>query len=76
MFAALGLYLSVLPGWLGLEHTIATSPWQIAKSVLISASRCWRSRRIGERPRAATGKESASCPRWDQALYGFRCSPS
>lgn len=37
MFAALGwFYLSVLPGWLGLEQTtIATSPWQIAKSVLI-----------------------------------------
>ncbi len=37
MFAGLGwFYLSVLPGWLGLEQTtIDTSPWQIAKSVLI-----------------------------------------
>lgn len=37
MFAVLGwFYLSVLPGWLGLEQTtIDTSPWQIAKSVLI-----------------------------------------
>ncbi|MCK5755203.1 MAG: arsenical-resistance protein, partial [Mycobacterium sp.] len=36
MFAVLGwFYLSVLPGWLGLEQTtIDTSPWQIAKSVL------------------------------------------
>jgi ACR3 family arsenite transporter len=38
MFAVLGwFYLSVLPGWLGLPQTsIATSPTQIAKSVLIS----------------------------------------
>ena len=37
MFAVLGwFYLSVLPGWLGLpQTTISTSPWQIAKSVLI-----------------------------------------
>jgi arsenical-resistance protein len=37
MFAGLGwFYLSVLPGWLGLpQTTISTSPWQIAKSVLI-----------------------------------------
>ncbi len=37
MFAALGwFYLSVLPGWLGLQQsTISTSPWQIAKSVLV-----------------------------------------
>jgi len=37
MFALLGwFYLSVLPGWLGLEQTtIDTSPWQIAKSVVI-----------------------------------------
>ena len=37
MFAALGwFYLSVLPGWLGLPQTsISTSPWQIAKSVVI-----------------------------------------
>src|ERR1700759_195737 len=37
MFAALGwFYLSALPGWLHLpQTTISTSPWQIAKSVLI-----------------------------------------
>ncbi|MGL4304900.1 MAG: ACR3 family arsenite efflux transporter, partial [Mycobacteriaceae bacterium] len=37
MFAVLGwFYLSILPGWLGLEQTsISTSPWQIAKSVVI-----------------------------------------
>ena len=37
MFAVLGwFYLSVLPGWLGLpQTTIATSPTEIAKSVLI-----------------------------------------
>src|SRR5271166_2254268 len=37
MFAALGwFYLSALPGWLHLPQTaISTSPWQIAKSVLI-----------------------------------------
>ena len=37
IFAVLGwFYLSVLPGWLGMNQTaIATSTWQIAKSVLI-----------------------------------------
>lgn len=37
MFAVLGwFYLSVLPGWLGLEQTtLDVSPWQIAESVLI-----------------------------------------
>src|SRR3954469_10050614 len=36
-FAALGwFYLSVLPGWLGLEQAeLQVSPWQIARSVLI-----------------------------------------
>ncbi|USQ81212.1 ACR3 family arsenite efflux transporter [Ornithinimicrobium faecis] len=36
-FAALGwFYLSILPGWLGLDQaTLDVSPWQIAKSVLI-----------------------------------------
>lgn len=54
MFAALGwFYLSVLPGWLHLPQTvIATSPWQIAKSVLlflgIPLAAGYFSRRIGE----------------------------
>ena len=55
MFAVLGwFYLSVLPGWLGLEQTtIDTSPWQIAKSVLIFLGipllAGYLSRRIGEK---------------------------
>ena len=54
MFAVLGwFYLSVLPGWLGLEQTtIDTSPWQIAKSVLIFLGipllAGYLSRRLGE----------------------------
>ena len=55
MFAVLGwFYLSVLPGWLGLDQTtISVSPWQIAKSVLIFLGvpllLGYLSRRIGER---------------------------
>ena len=55
MFAVLGwFYLSVLPGWLGLEQTtISTSPWQIAKSVLIFLGipllAGYLSRRLGEK---------------------------
>ena len=54
MFAVLGwFYLSVLPGWLGLpQTTITTSPWQIAKSVLIFLGipllAGYLSRRLGE----------------------------
>ena len=69
MFAVLGwFYLSVLPGWLGLEQTaIATSPWQIAKSVLIFlgipllAGTCpgVSANKLG----AATGTRPHSCPR-------------
>ncbi len=78
MFAVLGwFYLAVLPGWLGLPQTsIAASPWQIAKSVLIflgiPLTAGYLSRRLGERARGRTWYEtrflSAIGP-W--ALYGL-----
>ncbi|QIK49467.1 ACR3 family arsenite efflux transporter [Gordonia hongkongensis] len=78
MFAVLGwFYLSVIPGWLGLEQTtIDASPWQIAKSVLIFLGiplvAGYLTRRIGERTRGREWYESAFLPRlgpW--ALYGL-----
>ena len=60
MFAVLGwFYLSVLPGWLGLEQVaISASPWQIAKSVLVFLGvplvAGFLTRRIGE---LARGRE-------------------
>ncbi|OBB11174.1 arsenical-resistance protein [Mycolicibacterium setense] len=78
MFAVLGwFYLSVLPGWLGLEQTtIDTSPWQIAKSVLIFLGipllAGYLSRRIGEKTKGRDWYESEFLPRigpW--ALYGL-----
>lgn len=78
MFAALGwFYLSVLPGWLGLEQTtISTSPWQIAKSVLIFLGipllAGYLSRRFGERVKGRDWYESEFLPKigpW--ALYGL-----
>ncbi|MGM7644677.1 ACR3 family arsenite efflux transporter [Nocardia sp. JW2] len=78
MFAVLGwFYLSVLPGWLGLEQTtIDTSPWEIAKSVLIFLGipllAGYLSRRIGERTEGRDWYESAFLPKigpW--ALYGL-----
>ncbi|MBR7192364.1 ACR3 family arsenite efflux transporter [Gordonia sp. SCSIO 19800] len=78
MFAVLGwFYLSVLPGWLGLQQTtIDASPWQIAKSVLIFLGiplvAGYLTRRIGERTRGREWYESAFLPRlgpW--ALYGL-----
>jgi ACR3 family arsenite transporter len=78
MFAVLGwFYLSVLPGWLGLpQTTINTSPWQIAKSVLIFLgipllAGCL-SRRLGERAKGRDWYETAFLPKigpW--ALYGL-----
>ena len=70
-------YLSVLPGWLGLEQTtISTSPWQIAKSVLIFLGipllAGYLSRRLGERAKGRAWYESTFLPRigpW--ALYGL-----
>ena len=78
MFAVLGwFYLSVLPGWLGLTQTsIETSPWQIAKSVLIflgiPLAAGYLSRRFGERAKGRDWYESTFLPRigpW--ALYGL-----
>jgi len=78
MFAVLGwFYLSVLPGWLGLEQTaIAASPWQIAKSVLIFLGipllAGYLSRRLGEQARGRDWYETAFLPKvgpW--ALYGL-----
>ena len=78
MFAALGwFYLSVLPGWLGLSQTsISTSPWQIARSVLIFLGvpllAGYLSRRIGESTKGRAWYESRFLPAigpW--ALYGL-----
>ncbi|MGY4709213.1 ACR3 family arsenite efflux transporter [Mycolicibacterium sp. CBM1] len=78
MFALLGwFYLSILPGWLGLATTtIATSPWQIAKSVLIFLGipllAGFLTRRYGEKARGRSWYESTFLPRigpW--ALYGL-----
>jgi arsenical-resistance protein len=78
MFAVLGwFYLSVLPGWLGLERaTVSTSPWQIAKSVLVFLGiplvAGYLSRRLGERAKGRAWYESTFLPRigpW--ALYGL-----
>ena len=78
MFAVLGwFYLSVLPGWLGLQQaSISASPWQIAKSVLIFLGipllAGYLSRRIGEKTKGRDWYESKFLPRigpW--ALYGL-----
>ena len=78
MFAVLGwFYLSVLPGWLGLdETTISTSPWQIARSVLIFLGiplvAGYLSRRLGERAKGRQWYESTfltTVGPW--ALYGL-----
>ena len=78
MFAVLGwFYLSVLPGWLGLaQTTITTSPWQIAKSVIIFLGipllAGYLSRRLGEKAKGRDWYETTFLPRvgpW--ALYGL-----
>ncbi|AYJ48037.1 ACR3 family arsenite efflux transporter [Rhodococcus sp. P1Y] len=78
MFAVLGwFYLSVLPGWLGLEQTtIEASPWQIAKSVLIFLGipliAGFASRYFGERAKGRDWYETKFIPKigpW--ALYGL-----
>ncbi|AKE91705.1 ACR3 family arsenite efflux transporter [Rhodococcus aetherivorans] len=78
MFAGLGwFYLSVLPGWLGLEQTtLDVSPWQIAKSVLIFLGipllAGFLTRHFGEKAKGRTWYEQKFLPRigpW--ALYGL-----
>ncbi|WP_030523525.1 ACR3 family arsenite efflux transporter [Nocardia rhamnosiphila] len=78
MFAVLGwFYLSVLPGWLGLDQTtIEASPSQIAKSVLIflgiPLAAGYLTRRFGERAKGRDWYETKLIPRigpW--ALYGL-----
>lgn len=78
MFAVLGwFYLSALPGWLHLpQAAIATSPWQIAKSVLIflgiPLAAGYLSRRLGEKAKGRNWYEASFLPRigpW--ALYGL-----
>jgi ACR3 family arsenite transporter len=78
MFAVLGwFYLSVLPGWLGLQQTtISTSPWQIAKSVIIFLGipllAGYLSRRLGEKAKGRQWYESTFLPKvgpW--ALHGL-----
>lgn len=78
MFAVLGwFYLSVLPRWIGLpQTTISTSPWQIAKSVLIFLGipliAGYLSRRLGERAKGRSWYENTLLPKigpW--ALYGL-----
>lgn len=78
MFAVLGwFYLSVLPGWLGLEQTrLDVSVWHIAASVLVFLGvpllAGFLSRRIGERRWGRVRYEAAYLPRigpW--ALYGL-----
>jgi arsenite transporter len=78
MFAVLGwFYLSVLPGWLGLQQTtISTSAWQIAKSVLIFLGipllAGYLSRRLGERTKGRDWYETTFLPRVGPlALYGL-----
>ncbi|WP_153397055.1 ACR3 family arsenite efflux transporter [Ornithinicoccus halotolerans] len=77
-FAAMGwFYLSVLPGWLGLEQAgLDVSPWQIGRSVLIFLGiplvAGWLSRVWGERARGRAWYEQELLPRvapW--ALYGL-----
>ena len=77
-FAALGwFYLSVLPGWLGLDQTgINASTWDIAKSVLIFLGipllAGFLSRRIGEKTKGRTWYEERFIPRIAPfALYGL-----
>lgn len=78
MFAVLGwFYLTVLPGWLGLEiASISASPWEIAQSVLIFLGipllAGYLSRRVGEKVKGRSWYETRFLPTigpW--ALYGL-----
>jgi ACR3 family arsenite transporter len=77
-FAGLGwFYLSVLPGWLGLDQSgISASPWDIARSVLIFLGvplvAGFLSRRVGEKAKGRTWYEERFIPRLGPfALYGL-----
>ncbi|MBD0674367.1 arsenical-resistance protein [Streptomyces sp. CBMA156] len=77
-FGALGwFYLSVLPGWLGLEQAaLDVSVWEIARSVLIflgiPLAAGFLTRRLGEKARGRTWYETALLPRIGPfALYGL-----
>ena len=82
MFAVLGwFYLSVLPGWLGLQQTtISTSPWQIAKSVLIFLGipllAGYLSRRLGEKAKGRAWYETTFLPASGRGRSTGCCSPS
>ncbi len=77
-FAALGwFYLSVLPGWLGLDQAgIDVSPWHIAASVLVflgvPLAAGYLSRKVGEKRWGRAAYEQSFLPKigpW--ALYGL-----
>ncbi|WP_267714365.1 ACR3 family arsenite efflux transporter [Streptomyces sp. CoH17] len=77
-FGVLGwFYLSVLPGWLGLEQTgLNISMWEIARSVLIFLGipllAGFLTRRLGEKARGRTWYETKLIPRIGPfALYGL-----
>jgi arsenite transporter len=77
-FALLGwFYLSVLPGWLGLEQTaLDVSVWEIARSVLIFLGiplvAGYLTRTLGERRRGREWYEASFLPRiGPAALYGL-----
>ncbi|MER6976987.1 ACR3 family arsenite efflux transporter [Streptomyces carpinensis] len=77
-FSALGwFYLSVLPGWLGLEQTgLDVSVWEIARSVLIflgiPLAAGYLTRRLGERTKGRAWYEAKLIPRIGPfALYGL-----
>ncbi|MFD7668165.1 ACR3 family arsenite efflux transporter [Streptomyces sp. NPDC059788] len=80
-FSLLGwFYLSVLPGWLGLEQTVLdVSVWEIARSVLIFLGiplvAGFLTRRLGERAKGRNWYETKLVPRIGPfALYGLLCT--
>ncbi|MGA5560319.1 ACR3 family arsenite efflux transporter [Streptomyces platensis] len=77
-FSALGwFYLSVLPGWLGLEQSaLDVSVWEIAQSVLIflgiPLAAGYFTRRIGEKAKGRSWYEAKLLPRLGPfALHGL-----
>ncbi|MEV5242907.1 ACR3 family arsenite efflux transporter [Streptomyces cinnamoneus] len=77
-FAGLGwFYLSVLPGWLGLEQTaLDVSVWEIARSVLIFLGiplvAGYLTRHLGEKAKGRAWYEAKLIPRIGPfALYGL-----